>query len=65
MTKTIEVDGRMVEVEDMTPTPEAYRRMLRYIEQNSTSSVDQAWAHRELERVQGVTAWSTDVRPIV
>ena len=45
------------DVIDITPTPEAYRKLLRLIIENSTSQTDRAWAWEELERVKDVTEW--------
>ena len=45
------------DVIDITPTPEAYRKFLQVIIDNSTSQPDIAWAKEELERVKDVTEW--------
>jgi hypothetical protein len=43
---------------DITPTPEAYRKMLQVIIDNTTSKADRYWATVELERVKDVKEWS-------
>lgn len=44
---------------DLTPTPEEYRRTLRYIAENTVSDENREWALGELERVKDVTEWGT------
>jgi len=47
---------------DLTPTPEQYRKTLRFLIDRSTNKADVAWAKRELERVKGVRQWSKKVK---
>ena len=44
---------------DVTPSPTAYRKMLRVIIDSSTKKADVAWAKKELKRVAGVKKWGT------
>ena len=48
----------MVKTIDLTPTPEQYRKTLRFLIDHSTNRADVAWAKRELERVKGVRQWA-------
>jgi len=43
---------------DLTPTPEQYRRTLRFLIDHSPNKADVAWAKKELSRVKGVRQWT-------
>lgn len=47
-----------METIDLTPTPEAYRKMLLVIVMHSTSKSHREWAALELKRVENVKEWS-------
>lgn len=42
---------------DLTPSPTAYRQMLRAIIRSSSSKSDVLWAKKELKRVARVKKW--------
>ena len=48
---------------DITPSPTAYRAMLRAIIEGSTNKKDVAWAKRELRRVKNVKRWGRQPKP--
>jgi hypothetical protein len=54
MTKTTTVD--------LTPTPEQYRKTLRFLIDRSTNKADVAWAKKELARVKGVRQWGKQTK---
>jgi len=54
----VEVGGDRLKSIDVTPSPAAYRRMLEFIVETTTSAEDRGWAERELKRVENVVEWS-------
>lgn len=47
-----------METIDLTPSPEAYRKMLQVIIDNTTNAKDRVWAKAELARFKNVKEWS-------
>lgn len=52
----------MPRYEDVTPSPETYREILRFVIEHTVNDTDREWAIEELKRVKNATEWTKSAK---